>query len=62
MDRALKDRKVEEEEEEAEELRQLDELVTKAEGRLLEALEPLRDDSLRPPWASLSPVEQAACR
>ena len=42
---ALKDRKVEEEEEEEEEA---------------EELELLQDTSLRPAWASLSPIEQAA--
>ena len=46
--RALQVRK---EEEEAEEVRQLDEQVTKAEGRLIDELEPTLDDLVRPPWA-----------
>ena len=53
---------VREEEEEAEEVRQLEEVVTMPEARLLGELELLRDDTMRPPWAALCPAEQAICR
>ena len=48
-------------EEEADELRQVDEVLATAEGRLVEALDPLRHGEFRPRWSALSPVEQAAC-